>query len=214
MSPEAATTERVYRDLKRRIMTDAYRPGSTIVLTTVADLLGTSISPVRDALQRLVGERLVEIHGGGGFAVPELTATVVHHLYGWHWDLVRLALKDAEEPGWIEPYPYRGLTDDQNDAARLADAAAHLFRLIGNCSPNPEHGLAIVAAGDRLHAMRMHEGVLAGKAAELEALWHLARSADKKAMRIAMQRYHRRRQLSAARLCIAAGGRPAGAAQR
>ena len=46
--------DRVYRELKNSIMTGAFKPGAELTLRSVAEALGTSFMPVRDAMRRLV----------------------------------------------------------------------------------------------------------------------------------------------------------------
>lgn len=49
--------DRIYSDLKRALMSGRFNPGDVLTLRSMAETLGTSIIPVRDALQRLVAER-------------------------------------------------------------------------------------------------------------------------------------------------------------
>ena len=46
--------DRVYRELKNSIMAGAFKPGSELTLRSVAEALGTSFMPVRDAMRRLL----------------------------------------------------------------------------------------------------------------------------------------------------------------
>ena len=69
--------DRAYASLRGALLAGRYRPGDRIVLRLVADDLGISLTPVRDAVNRLIAERVLE-HGGlgqaGGAVVPMLTA--------------------------------------------------------------------------------------------------------------------------------------------
>jgi hypothetical protein len=206
MSPEALTADRVYRDLKRQIMLGHFKPEASIGLTTIAQEFGTSISPVRDALQRLVGERLVDIQGGGGFAIPAMNRWSVHQLYSWHADLVRLAVKNMARPEKIEPFPGVEGSDQASRRHSIADLTAHLFALIGASSANTEHHAAIELAAARLHSLRLKESVLPKLDVELESLWNVTRSANKNAIRLAMWHYHRRRLLRSKALAAAVAG--------
>ena len=66
--------DRVYRELKNSIMTGAFKPGSELTLRSVADALGTSFMPVRDAMRRLVTERGLEMRPSRTIAIPVLSA--------------------------------------------------------------------------------------------------------------------------------------------
>jgi len=49
--------ERAYEEIKRSLMAGRFRPSDILVIRTLADTYGISTTPVREALQRLVGER-------------------------------------------------------------------------------------------------------------------------------------------------------------
>jgi DNA-binding GntR family transcriptional regulator len=66
--------DRVYRELKNSIMAGAFEPGSELTLRSVAEALGTSFMPVRDAMRRLVTERGLEIRPSRTIAIPTLSA--------------------------------------------------------------------------------------------------------------------------------------------
>jgi DNA-binding GntR family transcriptional regulator len=66
--------DRVYRELKNSIMSGAFKPGSELKLRSVAEALGTSLMPVRDAMRRLVAERALEMRPSRTIAIPVLSA--------------------------------------------------------------------------------------------------------------------------------------------
>lgn len=77
-APERDTLwDRAYVSLRHALFVGGYRPGDRIVLRAVAEDLGISLTPVRDAVNRLIAERVLE-HGGlgqaGGAVVPLLDA--------------------------------------------------------------------------------------------------------------------------------------------
>lgn len=68
--------DRAYAALRSALLAGRYRPGDRIVLRQVADELGISLTPVRDAVNRLIAERVLERGGvgqGGGAVVPMLS---------------------------------------------------------------------------------------------------------------------------------------------
>jgi DNA-binding GntR family transcriptional regulator len=65
--------DRVYRELKNSIMSGAFKPGAELTLRSVAEALGTSFMPVRDAMRRLVTERGLEIRPSRTIAIPTLS---------------------------------------------------------------------------------------------------------------------------------------------
>lgn len=203
MSPDAFTADRVHREIKKLIMAGKFTPGLPLTVQALADEFGTSTSPVRDALNRLVGERLVETQGGGGFALPEITRRTAYHLYSYHADLVRTIVKvmvRLDELG----SPPAFIVNKSAQAQSLAYATAEFFSLMAACSPNPEHLDAIVQAGERLAILRLHEGPIGRQGEELATLWNVTRSGNRNATRVAMWQYHRRRLLRADEIASAA----------
>ena len=179
MSPLQAM-ERSYGVLKAELREGIYPPGHRLEANRIADDVGVSMTPVRDALNRLVGERLVEASSGEGFHVPRLSEGDLRDLYEWHSALIVMAVQTV-----------RVLPDtDQLQAAlaseRLADAASASFELMAGAVPNGELRVAILNAGDRLHPFRKVEGlVLEPIVGELETVV-LAASGQRPAIR----RYH------------------------
>src|SRR3954470_11486966 len=86
------TFERVYAAIRQRLREGVYRPGRRLEPAALSDELNASVTPVRDALHRLTGERLVEAPKHEGFRVPMLTEATLRHLYAWHLDLLLLAI--------------------------------------------------------------------------------------------------------------------------
>lgn len=91
-----------YRILKERILDGEYLPGERIIANRVAEEIGTSPIPVREALVRLESERLVTIKPHAGAIASLLTKDTVAEM------LQNLAV--------LEGY-----------ATRLAHAKAHLI---------------------------------------------------------------------------------------
>src|SRR5690349_3688178 len=86
------TFERVYAAIKQRLREGVYRPGERLEPALLAEELNASVTPVRDALHRLTGERLVETPRHEGFRVPMMTEPLLRFLYGWHLALLLLAV--------------------------------------------------------------------------------------------------------------------------
>lgn len=62
--------DRVYAELRRAIMAGVYRPGESLSMARLADSVGTSLMPVREALRRLAAERAVQIRPKRGVVIP------------------------------------------------------------------------------------------------------------------------------------------------
>jgi DNA-binding GntR family transcriptional regulator len=63
----------VYGTLRRRIASGALAPGLRLHQADLAQRLGTSRTPVREALARLTADRLVEFHANRGFFVATMS---------------------------------------------------------------------------------------------------------------------------------------------
>ncbi len=79
---EALTGYRRVADrLRQEILDGDIEPGSWVRMQAVADRLGVSVQPVREALQLLEGEGLVEILPNRGARVHGLDRTRLSHIY-------------------------------------------------------------------------------------------------------------------------------------
>jgi DNA-binding GntR family transcriptional regulator len=188
MSPIQAM-DRSYATLKQMLREGGFKPGFRLEANRLADELGVSMTPVRDVLHRLVGERLVEANSGEGFHVPRLTEKMLRDLYEWNAALVTFAARTmlpGEEaslpPLWEIPAG--------------ADRVAALFARIAASAPNAEISHAIASASDRLHPFRIieHER-LERLDGELEELVTLGAGQAQ-----AIRRYHLRRMRAAPEL--------------
>jgi DNA-binding GntR family transcriptional regulator len=84
----ANLNERVYDELRARILTRQEPSGAKLSLHALADELGVSRSPVHQALTRLVSEGLLTVRPRRGYYVTPVTARAVDEGYD-----VRLALE-------------------------------------------------------------------------------------------------------------------------
>ncbi|MDQ2832005.1 MAG: GntR family transcriptional regulator, partial [Chloroflexota bacterium] len=63
--------ERAYAVIRRRILDGAYQPGHRLIIGALADELGVSAVPVREAIRRLEAEgRVVYRHNAGSRVAP------------------------------------------------------------------------------------------------------------------------------------------------
>jgi DNA-binding GntR family transcriptional regulator len=68
----ATLYEKVYEELRNALMSGRFLPGETLTIRGVAEALGTSIMPVREALRRLAAERAVQFHADRSIRIPLL----------------------------------------------------------------------------------------------------------------------------------------------
>ncbi|MFO6447013.1 GntR family transcriptional regulator [Erythrobacter sp. NE805] len=69
-----------YQRLKRDLMAGAFPMGSKLEALRLADELGVSMTPVRDSLNQLTGEGLVEFSPGNGFRVARLSEQTLREM--------------------------------------------------------------------------------------------------------------------------------------
>lgn len=72
--------ERVYGQLREAILSGQFSPGRSITLRGVAEMLGISPMPVREALRRLTSERALELLDNRRVAVPLMTLTKLEEI--------------------------------------------------------------------------------------------------------------------------------------
>lgn len=182
MSPIQAM-DRSYMTLKQLLRTGAYPPGARLEANKLADELGVSMTPVRDVLHRLVGERLVDASSGEGFHVPRYTDQTLRDLYEWNAALLTFATRT------MRPLDEDAATPALWEVPAGPDRVAALFARLAAASPNREIAAAVASASDRLHPFRMIEHrILDRVEGELEDLvQHGPAQAQ------AMRRFHLRR---------------------
>lgn len=144
--------ERVYTELKLRVMRGDYSPGERLEPVQIARTIAASATPVRDALYRLSGERLVDSWHQEGFRQPLLAESEVHDLYAWSASLLLLAATGDHDVPLVADAPFGG-----NALRGYADEIGYVIRSIGWLSPNREQRFAIGNLVDRSHIVRAAE---------------------------------------------------------
>ena len=71
----------IYQHLKERILDGKLPPGHRLIIDDIANELGLSIIPVREALQLLQAERLVEIRPHAGATVAAITPGSIEEVF-------------------------------------------------------------------------------------------------------------------------------------
>lgn len=191
MSP-AHVLEPTYAAIKQRLLDGAWPPGGRLESARIADMVGVSMTPVRDSLNRLVGERLVDLQPGFGFHVPRLCAFELRDMFELNLALVRLALNR------MKPAALADIRTDSPDSALRSRA---LFNRISRAAGNDALEDAIEALSDRLHPFRRLEAqVLDNVEHELVNLEALVVRSPNRSCTVAVRRYHQRRISAAPRL--------------
>ncbi|GAB90128.1 putative GntR family transcriptional regulator [Gordonia rhizosphera NBRC 16068] len=122
--------------LREQIMTAAIRPGEHIRMDETAEILGVSVTPVREALLTLRGEGMVNLAPHRGYVVADMSRTDVEDLFWLQGEIaVKLALRTADA---ITAHQLNELEScnerlraslASGDGAKVADAEFEFHRL-------------------------------------------------------------------------------------
>lgn len=185
MSP-GPSFERVYTELKRQLRAGTRPPGTPLEPTAIGDELGTSFTPVRDALHRLVGEGLVENPKHNGFSVPHPTEQALRDLYNWNGEVVAVVTSR------IRPDAGALLSAAESDDPELS--ASGFFTALAAASGNREHIRTIQQLNDRLAPYRHTEAaILSDLDQEVRAIIEMGAKQNRAGLVRALSRYHKRR---------------------
>lgn len=74
-------SEKTYQRLRRKVLRGELQPGDQLVNRTLAEEMGVSLAPLREAIHRLASEGLVQHVPGAGAFVRKLTRQDLEELY-------------------------------------------------------------------------------------------------------------------------------------
>lgn len=189
-------SDRVYGVLRARLAARLYLPGQRLDPAQLADDLASSVTPVRDALHRLMGEDLVTARTSEGFFVPPVDQIALADLLNWSIDIMRAAIAASPRSFAIDPpgdWPRAPLAH--------AQATAVLFGRIAAGSANVEHHIATGRTQARLMPVYQVEGALLDELpAEMLAIAGAAFQPDPVRLKRRIEAYRRRRIRRAAEM--------------
>jgi len=87
--------DRIYEELRYALIRGHFVPGDNLTIRSLANFLGTSIVPVRDALQRLIAERALVVQQNRSACVPVMSRGEFDDLMKIRLNLEGLALEEA-----------------------------------------------------------------------------------------------------------------------
>jgi DNA-binding GntR family transcriptional regulator len=144
-----SVVDHVYTALRERILSGDLPRATKLRQATLADELGVSRTPLREALRRLSAEGLVEFEPNRGATVSELDFGDMRHAW---------AARVALEPGAARLAAERG---DPDGIASMRDAIAAQRRAAGDkgesFAANRAFHLALAAASGNPHLTRFAE---------------------------------------------------------
>ncbi len=206
MAGRISITESVYRSLTERVSSGAFAPGARIDVNEIAAADGVSPTPVRNALNRLVGAGLLVSHSNEGFFAPLITEQGLRHLYDAHGALLGLAV--ARAAGARSPPKPRPIEAKDRDAS-IEQRTAAAFNAVMALSSNDRLCAALSDIALRLRVFRLHEDeAIANRQAELRRIENAYMVADFPELAHLAGAYHRRRIRLASQILAAAHTSP------
>lgn len=146
----------IYKKLRADIITGKKAPGSRLLIDELKNEFGTSVTPVRDALQMLNQEELITIKPRAGYYVALVSLKELHDMLELRQILELAAVEKAAEKisdDQIQSLEkvHAGYTDD-DDATypRYIEENRNFHCLIASASGNQELALQIGHIHDRL----------------------------------------------------------------
>jgi DNA-binding GntR family transcriptional regulator len=129
LAPAPSLTDRAYAEIEELIVTLQLAPGTPVSEAELTARLGIGRTPIREALQRLARERLVEIYPRRGIFVTDINVASQLRLLETRRELERLIARSA--------------------ARRATDGERARFRILAGAFE------AAAKANDDLHFMRI-----------------------------------------------------------
>jgi DNA-binding GntR family transcriptional regulator len=132
-------TEQIVDRLKLQMDRGLMAPGQRLIQRDLADELGVSTTPVREALHQLSAQGLVEIDPNRGAAIPYRSAQEIREIYEIRKSLEVLAAVKATAK--LKPADYQSLHGMQESIRNAPDSATRSQR-------NHEFHMALCGAAD------------------------------------------------------------------
>ena len=201
-SPYRASGDRVYQAIKARLVACEFPQGERIYLEPIADALGVSTTPVREAMNRLAERDLVIKAENKGFFAVTLSEERFRGNYELTCLLLTLGLENLPPEQQQRMHNYAPIANILNrlnrrvitDIGALVRYTGEIFSAIGALIDNSAVQLAIDRANDHLYFVRTLEcRRIAGVQGELGRFCELLLSGEQDELIAAIQGYHEER---------------------
>lgn len=182
---KGSLTDRVHADIKAELTRGAVLPCDRVDVADICERYKVSPSPVRNALNRLVGEGLLETRSHDGFYVPRLTEDGLRDLYVLN-ELFLLTSLDAAPTETPLPAPpvHLGIVEDTET----------LFLNLASLSGNHQIRRQMGCLNDHLRAIRhLPDLGWVDRSVELSEIGYACIMQDRSGLARLIRRYHRQR---------------------
>lgn len=151
------TQERVYWTLKADYLAGTLVPGLRFDLQGFADRHRVSKTPLREAVFRLMGERLFERHPDGGFMVISPQPAMLADLYTWNALLALEPMRHIPAERLERLLRSLGNTPPPDNSVELAQQISRLFLTLVSEVGNQSAIDTVRNVNERLHYARIGE---------------------------------------------------------
>lgn len=151
-----AAKDLIYQKIRNEIITGKKKPSERLSIEELKNEFGTSVTPVRDALQMLNQEDLVTIKPRSGYYITVVTLKQLNDMLDLRQILELAAIERAAEKITDEQIEelenvHAGFTDDKNETyARYTEENKKFHCLIAKASGNKELTRLVEQVHDRL----------------------------------------------------------------
>jgi len=126
-APRLPAHETIYRELRALVLFGDLAPGQAVTIQGLCERLGAGMTPVREALRRLIAEGALEFQGNRRVSVPLLDAGNIGELiYARQWLDPQLARRATERATRADLDRLTDLDDDLDRAILRGDMRAYL----------------------------------------------------------------------------------------
>jgi hypothetical protein len=185
----------VYERIKNWLLAQTLVPGQLLQIGVLADELGVSTTPVREALTRLAAERMIMSVPKRGFFARTPSEDDIFGLYS-----VNRTILDAAVGRWpdTKPVPSSGnaapIPVGERSAEQLARQTGELFLQVALRSGVGEFAEIVRNMNDRLHHARVLEcEIVPDVFVEVTRIAELIAAHDRVLLRPALETYHNQR---------------------
>jgi DNA-binding GntR family transcriptional regulator len=138
-------TDEVYESLRQAVLNHVFQPGERLQLDEIAGKLGVSQTPVRNAVQKLASEGLIEIRPRSGTFVATLTKREIEETFELRRALECLAAERA-----ISRMTAEDIAEMKSLVARMAEPVVDDTGLLRRQQWNTQfHAILIRASGNQ-----------------------------------------------------------------
>lgn len=188
----------VYERIKNWLLAQTLVPGQLLQIGVLADELGVSTTPVREALTRLAAERMIMSVPKRGFFARTPSEDDILGLYSVNQTILDAAVarwpERAVEQSAVPAEASKDIPVQERSAEQLARQTGELFLQIAARSGVGEFVEIVHNMNDRLHHARVLEcEIVAGVFVEVARIGELVAAHDRAQLRQALKAYHDQR---------------------